>query len=61
MRALEGLLLCMPFGFDFGAILRRPGTNFGGIFGPGSFEIWTFATEFLREARRRPFCKRQVA
>ena len=31
MRALEGTLLCMPFGFDFGAILRRPGTNFEGF------------------------------
>ena len=31
MRALEGLLLCMPFSFDFGAILRRPGTNLEGF------------------------------
>ena len=31
MKALEGLLLCMPFGFDFGAILRRPGTNLEGF------------------------------
>ena len=31
MRALEGLLLCMPFSFHFGAILRRPGTNLEGF------------------------------
>ena len=31
MRALEGTLLCMPFSFYFGAILRRPGANFEGF------------------------------
>ena len=31
MTALEGLLLCMPFSFHLGAILRRPVTNLEGF------------------------------
>ena len=31
MRALGGTLFCMSFSFDFGAILRRPGTILEGF------------------------------
>ena len=31
MRAFEGTVFCMPFSFDFGAILRRPGTILEGF------------------------------
>ena len=55
MRALEGTLLCMTFGFDFEAILRQPGANLEGFSAQDRSKSGDLLQNFVAKLNAVPF------